>query len=658
MRRVAEALLIVLAAALFTAAVLPPGALAGAAPAGEPAALLLPLDDAYIFVRFAQQFARGRPFEWADGQRSSGATSLAYLGLLLPGQALGGGLAAWERWSRWVGLASLALLGLAAAWLLRELALPPPWPLAGALCVVLSGPVGWGALAGMESALNAAAVVLAAACWARLAPGPPSSAGALAAAALSAAVLPWVRPENLVLSLAAAGAVLTLPAWRGRRWLAVPVVLPAGLLLALNLWLTGDPRPAGSIVKSITEFAFVDPTTLAALYGLNLVRKLLPVYLGTAGELLWLPAGWLALAGAGWAVAGALRGREACRRAAPAAAAWALLALVAPLSAVLDWQLMRHHHAGLALAWLLALWLAARLFERLRSRRGWSTGTRWAALALPALLLAALPLWRTLYAHSQGVVQRRHGPAAAWLAAQRPKPLLLVNDAGFLMVHHDGPAIDALGLGTPAMARPARHGPGAMAEALGRLELPPAVAAVNLDSFRLPELLGRRLLPPPAYPSDTVLAEVRAELLARTRLSAPGLDFAHLADERRWAARWTVEPSPLDASFAVVHGDGGATLDGCRPVPDRLAWRMPPSATGGVARVFAPPAADTRVELLSAGGARLAAAAIGAGAVAELRFEGAAGGAELARLGGGLPCLESVVFAGAGRPAPTAQAPR
>ena len=82
---------------------------------------------------------------------------MAYLGLLIPGQ-IGADLTDWVRWSRFVGWATLLLLGLASTRLLRSLKLREPLPILGGMTVLLSGPVGWGALAGMESALNAAAI--------------------------------------------------------------------------------------------------------------------------------------------------------------------------------------------------------------------------------------------------------------------------------------------------------------------------------------------------------------------------------------------------------------------------------------------------------------------------------------------------------------------
>ena len=126
---------LLLAALLFSLTSLAPAtptAEGQIAAADEPPSWLLPLDDAYIFIRFAQQVARGRSLRWAD-ELSSGATSPAYLALVLPGQWLTDGLPGWSRWSWWVGLVTLWGLGLACARLFRAFGAPRPWPLVAGL---------------------------------------------------------------------------------------------------------------------------------------------------------------------------------------------------------------------------------------------------------------------------------------------------------------------------------------------------------------------------------------------------------------------------------------------------------------------------------------------------------------------------------------------
>src|ERR1700680_1939928 len=165
-RRGVEAALLLAAAVVFgEVCSLPLELAARARVEGAPPGWLLPLDDAYIFVRYAQQAARGRAWQWNTGEPSTGASSVLWPWLLVPPHWVSGELAVWSRWSRWLGVASLWELGLAAARALRAGRVPEPWPLAGGLCLVWSGPIGFGATAGMESAANAALLVLACSLW-------------------------------------------------------------------------------------------------------------------------------------------------------------------------------------------------------------------------------------------------------------------------------------------------------------------------------------------------------------------------------------------------------------------------------------------------------------------------------------------------------------
>ena len=650
---------LLLAAGLFSLTALTPAAPGGeevSADAGPPPSWLLPLDDAYIFVRFAQQVARGRGLRWTD-ELSSGVTSPAFLALVLPGQWLAGDLAGWSRWSRWMGLLTLWALGLACLRLLRAVPLPGAWPLAGALAVVVSGPVGFGALAGMESALNAAAIALACALWCEASwgrPGAEPAPGSAARALAAAAVLPLFRPENSLLSGLACLAVAAGLGPPVKRRLAPLVLMPGVALAALNWAMTGESKPAGAIVKSITEYAFLDPGTFAAAYLFNLLHRVLPTYAGATPPILPGPIGWLALATAATVpfVARLHRRREA-RALSLVAAVWLALALLAPLSSMVHWQQMRHHHAGLVLAWLLAVAGLALGLERLAAARAWGARWRWGAWLLPVLMLTGLPYWARTYDATRREIHRRHGPAARWLAAQTAKPALMLNDAGLLAVAHDGPAVDVIGLGSPGFGHPHRHGAGAVAETLARHPLRPEVAAVNLDVFDLPMLLGRPLLPRPVREGDTVLAEVRAPLLEHTALPGYGLDFAYLPDEKRRAVRWSRRPSSLEPSFAVVLPAPGAgeTLHGCRPVPEAVRWRTSAAGAGHRVLVGAPPGRESEVALIAgragaASGEPLARGRVAAGSWAALEARAPAGERviSLVRLSGGLPCVESVGF--------------
>gem|GEM_PF-3482092 len=735
-----EALLLLTAAVLFgEVCSLPLELAARARRVGAPPGWLLPLDDAYIFVRYAQQAARGRPWQWNAGEASTGASSALWSWLLVPPHWVSGDLAVWSRWSRWMGVASLWALGLAAARALRAARLPDPWPLAGGLCLVWSGPIGFGATAGMESAANAALLVLACSLWMESLRGCERgedgaaaaecrevwSAGGGGAPALAItqhrlswrsarvwalvaiAALPLARPENGALTLLAALVLLGGRRLPWPRWTGAAVLAPGVLLAGCNWWVTGMFEPAGALAKSWLHVPFLPLGARVASYLALLRRGLLPVYLGAKPTALWPPAGLLAVAtAAAVMLAAILRSRaaaaagnlvpagtplpvgkpaqagrsawtKACRALvalAPLALAWLVLVGLAPLSVLLLWQEMRHHHAGLALAWVLALAGAGLASEALAARRrerraaaaaATAPTSRWRAapLVLPLLLVLAFPHWARESARGAVELYRGHARAAAWLAAHGHGETLLLTDAGLLAVVHDGPAIDALGLGSPDLTEAALHGPGALVESLARRRPLPEIAAVEPSLLKL-QLLGEPLLPGPAPPGEiTVLARVRRELLAGTALDGPGLDFAYLPDERRHRLRWHPPPLPPHTSVALLlPGPGPAgeamALQGCRPLFGTVELDLP----AGIAEVRLRAAAlapGVDAEVVAAAGDRggVAGPALARGRLRADRWSEVAMVLPaprtsllwLARRGAGVPCLESLRFSG--RPA-------
>jgi hypothetical protein len=304
----------------------------------------------------------------------------------------------------------------------------------------------------------------------------------------------------------------------------------------------------------------------------------------------------LAAATAATALLASARRRGRLAALAPLAAAWLALVALAPLSGTLLWQQMRHHHAGLACAWLLAVAGVGIAVERLLARRGPGVARlRWLALLLPAALLLGLPYWAREHRRATEELWARHAPALAWLAEHGRGAVLLVNDAGLPALVHDGPAVDVMGLGTPALTRAYRHGPGAVVEALARRPEPPTLAAVSLDLVRVPELLGPPLVP--AAPGGTVVAPLRRELLRGTSMKEPGVDFASLPDEAQARLVWRLPPGTNQPSHDLgAPGPNGApTLQGCRPLHGGVGVALPLRAR--TARVSA--------ATLTAGGAAL-----------------------------------------------------
>jgi hypothetical protein len=746
-RRGLEAALLLAAAVLFgEVCSLPLELAARARVAGAPPGWLLPLDDAYIFVRYAQQAARGLPWQWNSGEPSTGSSSALWPWLLVPPHWMSGDLAVWSRWSRWIGVASLWALGLAAVRALRAARAPEPWPLAGGLCLVWSGPVGFGSTAGMESAFNAALVVLACALWMESLDGARPAGAAWRSvrvwALLVIAALPFARPENGALTLLAALALLGGSRLPWPRWTGAAVLGP-GLLLAWCNWrLTGSFAPAGALAKSWLYIPFLPLGARVMSYLAVLRRGLLPVYLGAKPTALWPPIGLLAAAtaaaavysivvvtsgrrpvnppappdslpalaetagshpggagGAGDAPSPSLRGSFVLRasraeaaspalvalaRLAPLAVAWLALAALAPLSILLLWQEMRHHHAGLALAWVLAFAgaglaseaLAARRRQRQASPAGANGLSRWRAapLAVPLLLVAAFPHWARESARGAVEFYRGHARAAAWLAAHDHQQVLLLSDAGLLSIVHDGPVIDALGLGSPDLTEASLHGPGALAESLARRRQLPAIAAVEPGLLKLP-LLGEPLLPGPAPAGEiTVLARVRRELLLAAAVPKSQaldlLDFAYLPSERRRQLRWHPPPLPPHTSAALLLPEPGAaggapSLRGCRPLFGSLEVELPPgTATLSLRAAALAPSVEAEVVAAAGGESGASGRPLAHGRLAPDRWSDVtmalpAPGASLlwlARRGPGVPCLESLRFAAraGGQPKPPA----
>ena len=591
---------------------------------------LLPVDDPYIFIRFAQQISRGRLYQWTDGEVSTGASSLIYPWLLLPAQWLFPDVAGWSRWSNAVGILCLWALALAAAGLLRRVGLPWPWPMMAGLSLIFCGPIAWVSVAGMDSALGCAALLWTCCLWSDASGhrdgssvgssvgsgtagsaagtmGPRRPAGLL----LLLAFLPWIRPDFALVTGLAAVAVLLGKGPAVSRWWG-PLLLTPGLLwMALNALLTGQASPAGVLAKSALSSPFVSWG-----YGLEIIvslvrQNLLGVYAGLQPTILPPPVGGLAILTA-LAVLMVWVGWRPFQRALPAqsvvllralgplAMAWACAVLSTCFSGYMSWQYYRHHHPGLACAWVLA-WAGAYLLLRALARspmlqRLWpATATPGAAirrrrlgnallLCLPLLLLSRASDWSYAYFRSTVQFYQDNGFIADWLRHNLRQEVLLVHDAGLLVLAHDGPSLDIMGLGTPSFALPHRDGAGAVIEQLARHRPLPTYAAGLDRLLRLRGLLGPPLVVAPSrrYLSDGMyVAPLRREVLAKTALPGLGVDFGHAESEAEVPLRWDPVPRSLHASFALAYRtvDGRVTMQGCRPLRHALTIPLPAGDT-------------------------------------------------------------------------------
>ena len=364
---------------------------------------LLPVDDAYIFIRYAEQAADGHPWQWNTGETSTGATDPAFTALLVPGQWIFSDLAGWSIWSSLVGLGALVGLSLAAASLTRTL-LPDAgwWPMAAGMAVIGGGPFAYFSIGGMDNAFAAAMLL-----------------GALAAFLSSEgrrglvwiACLPWVRPDYAVVVAIAAIWILFKgrvqgqgPGARSSRVLrSVLLFVPGLLLMALNFGLTGHASPGGALAKSVFSDPFQRPQAALAAVTSQFTDHLLPVYLGLRPTVLPPPVGWLAVSVVIWVLTMVIRRirhtrhlhsetiDDSASRLLLPVLVWLGLASVAVTSGYLWWQRLRHHHPGLALAWVFAfVGLAMWLQRRSKPRRSMAVASRLTAGPL-VVVLGLLP---------------------------------------------------------------------------------------------------------------------------------------------------------------------------------------------------------------------------------------------------------------------------
>jgi hypothetical protein len=455
--------------------------------------LSLPVDDSFIYFRYAQELAGGHPLVYQPGDApTTGATSLPWVAVLAVGALLGFLGKSMLFWALpWGGL----LLAVTARWsAAAQRALAPRRegserpgdlalagiPLAGAL-VLLSGPLEWGAWSGMEIALTAAAVAAAFLAWCRSGGAPsPGTAWTLAALALA-------RPEGAALAAAsvglwALGAALGSVPRRALAWGAIPVAAIA-LGPALALLLTGDPRSTGFVAKTL--LASPAPDALGALrvamlraaslagalfFGIGPRADGLRLYAyESETAVLFVPpgAGILFLAGVLPAIVRELRER----RAGPGllAAMWVgLLLLATSLLEEPDAHFGRYQMPILPPFLTYVAIGVGRLARTLREAPG---GLARLADGVRVLLAvggaASLVFFALAYGDNCEDIDRMQIRTAEWLRTSLPaEAAVAVNDAGALAYFSDRRTVDLIGLTTPGFAGLRAQGSGVLGEKL------------------------------------------------------------------------------------------------------------------------------------------------------------------------------------------------
>lgn len=187
-------------------------------------------DDAWISVRYAENLAAGHGFVWNPGGEPTEGFSNPLLVAVEAAVHLAGGSAVGA--ARVLGVASAVLL-LVAVHRMAPAAVGRAAALTALPLIALYPPVALWAVGGLETMPVTLAITVAALLLAR--PDPTRRDAVLAGAVL--AVLPWLRPEGLVVALALIGAAegVSLLRPRTRRAALGRVALAAGIPVAAQI---------------------------------------------------------------------------------------------------------------------------------------------------------------------------------------------------------------------------------------------------------------------------------------------------------------------------------------------------------------------------------------------------------------------------------------
>ncbi len=446
-----------------------------------------PLDDVFIHFDFARSTARGRPFEWVDGNGySSGGTSILYPFVLAIGMLVGFTRLHLMHFAAMVACFStfgmLLLLRRAAA------GLPPIYSYLIPIVLLSVGALDWSLFSGMEGALFLFNWTVAFVAWDRLVLALDQRSWPqikdLALFGAAGVLLLLTRPEALpsmgIFALDVGIRATRRHSFRAGLWTFLVGTVPGGMVVMVqslvNRWLTGDFSAAGAIVKLEINSPVLTRAEVWHAYFSHLKYQILRVTEYHFADNHF--TGWIV-----WLLALVALLSPRTRRPALllfcSIGAW--LATVS-LNGQVRWQNERYTMP--AVAWLLA---AAALGLGLLLHRAQEEFSRRRLLALAHLSLAitcaAAFSWgawprlreqRWFFGRASRNIFEQHVQVGEMLR-QLKKPAssrILVGDAGAIPYLSDLPALDVIGLGGTfglPFARSSQWGIAASLELIQRL---------------------------------------------------------------------------------------------------------------------------------------------------------------------------------------------
>jgi hypothetical protein len=409
----------------------------------------VPLDDAYIHFRFAQNLAAGHGFSFNPDHPVPGSTSPLWVVLLAAGTALG--MPLWLA-AKVYGVLFGAVTAVLAWRLALRLTGAPLAALATGALTALDGRLLWAAPSGMEVTLFAALSLAAflarpsrqatgasgagVGSWSRersnslLQLTTPTPRVLLVAALCGLATL--TRPEGYLLA-----AVLGIDVYRRTRPSAATLVLAVALYLALvlpynafALVTTGHPLPTTFYAKA----GGLGPSTLLLAWDYAKGLAIL-VLLTNAAMLVLAPIGVVTL----WRTGAEAR----------AVVAWPVALLL--VQALLSPLLYHFGRYAMPLDPFFALWAVVGIGRLTRPSAG---ADAWRA-ALPPLALVVLgtltlSTWANVYALSVQNIDDVQVALGRWVRAHVPPGVpVATHDVGAIGYLSNRPVVDIVGLVTP-----------------------------------------------------------------------------------------------------------------------------------------------------------------------------------------------------------------
>ena len=449
-------------------------------------------DDSWISVRYAENLARGHGPVWnPGGERVEGYSNPGLVAVEALADAAG-----------WSALAAARLLGVACgvacvlAVLLRGRDVVGGRAAAsGAVVTACSAPFALWAVGGLETLPVALVLTLAVLELARHDGGRPAVAAALLA------VLPWLRPEGLVVAGAVVLASEAAGLWHAHR--------RAATLRRLG-WLAGLPLLSQVLLELLR----------LGVYGHLLPNSVL--YKSGTGELLTVAGGFVRQSALVLvlAVAGAIVTRSRGRLLAVPFLVY-LLGSIGTLDSANGWSRFFQP------VWPQLALLAGVLLARAVPTR-WATAALTGATVLAGLFVLPGNLEEVDASQSRYTSCRvaARADVAQWLVRETPqRTTFSVSDAGLLPARAGGrTAYDAFLLNDPLLQRTGPLPPGERAEIVHGRQ-PDVVVLVSRQPDRLV----------PGYPTDAALAEhpaFAAYRLAHTGSGGSGCGY-HLLAYRR-----------------------------------------------------------------------------------------------------------------------------